>query len=143
MNIYLVLAELVLAVHLLFILWVIGGIGVVRRHPSLRWVHIGSLLYGIFIEVVPWPPCPLTIVEQRLENRAGIAAYHGSFLFHYLEELVYPKLPLTLLVSGAVVFCAANLAFYASHSRIKRLLHPRQQPQKPCDAKHQPHVTAN
>lgn len=113
MGIYLVLAESVLAIHLLFILWVVGGVLVVRRHPSLQWVHIGSLAYGIFIEVVPWPPCPLTVLEQGLENRAGVVSYHGPFLLHFLDALVYPHLPLTLLVSLAVVFCAANLAFYA------------------------------
>jgi Protein of Unknown function (DUF2784) len=141
MNIYLMLAELVLAVHLLFILWVIGGIWVVRRYPSLRWLHIGSLVYGIVIEIIPWPPCPLTTLEQELENRAGIVAYHGSFLTHYLEALVYPNLPLTLLVSGAIVFCAANIVFYASQSRIRRLLRSGR-PQESRDAKQQPHVTA-
>lgn len=112
MNIDLVLAGLVLVVHLLFILWVMGGILVVRRHPWLKWVHIGSLLYSIIIEVVAWLPCPLTVLEQMLENRAGIAAYHESFLVHYLDALVYPSVPLMFLVSVTVAFCAANLAYY-------------------------------
>lgn len=112
MNIDLVLAGLVLGIHLLFILWVMGGILLVHRHPRLKWVHIGSLVYSIFIEIVPWLPCPLTVLEQMLENRAGIVAYHGSFLVHYLDALVYPNVPLTLLVSVAVAFCAANLAYY-------------------------------
>jgi hypothetical protein len=112
MNIDLVLAGLVLAVHLLFILWVMGGVLLVRRYQRLKWFHIFSLAYSIFVEVVPWPPCPLTVLEQMLESRAGIAAYHGSFLVHYLDALVYPNVPLALLVTVAVVFCAANLAFY-------------------------------
>ena len=142
MNIDLVLAELVLVIHLLFILWVIGGILMVRRHPSLQWVHIGSLIYSIVIEIVPWPPCPLTILEQGLENRAGIAAYHGSFLLHYLEALVYPNLPLDLLISIAVAFCVANLVFYASRWRTKFLLCGRAHRQDSGNAEHQPHVTA-
>lgn len=120
MNIYLALAELVLAVHLLFIVWVIGGVWLVRRHPWLQWFHIGSLVYSIFIEAVPWPPCPLTVIEQMLEDRAGIAAYHGSFLLHYLEVLVYPNVSLDLLVSVAVIVCVANLAYYILRSRIAR-----------------------
>ena len=112
MNIDLVLAGLVLVVHLLFILWVMGGVLLVRRYQRLKWFHIVSLAYGIFVEVVTWPPCPLTVLEQMLESRAGIAAYQGSFLVHYLDALVYPSVPLTLLIPVAVAFCAANLAYY-------------------------------
>lgn len=124
MNIDLVLAGLVLAVHLLFILWVIGGVLLVRRYPGLKWVHIGSLVYSIFIEVLPWPPCPLTVLEQMLEERAGIQAYRGSFLVHYLDALVYPNVPLMVLVTVAVVFCAGNLVYYVvawqSRKRLRR-----------------------
>lgn len=112
MNIDLMLAESVLAVHLLFILWVMGGVLLVRRHPRLKWFHIGSLVYAIFIEVTPWPPCPLTILEQMLEERAGAVAFHGSFLLHYLDVLVYPNVSLKLLITVVVAFCAANLLFY-------------------------------
>jgi hypothetical protein len=126
MNIDLALAEAVLAVHLLFILWVIGGVLVVRCYPELRWIHIASLVYSLFIEVVPWPPCPLTVLEQTLENRAGFAAYHGSFLLHYLDELVYPNVPPDLLVALAVVFCAGNLVYYIFAGRKRKMMgrHP-------------------
>jgi len=125
MNIYLALAESVLAIHLLFIVWVIGGVLVVRRYPSLEWLHIGSLVYSIVIEVVPWPPCPLTMVEQMLESRAGFVAYHGSFLLHYLDAFVYPNVSLTLLISVAVFFCAANLVYYGYRWRAGGLVRRR------------------
>jgi hypothetical protein len=123
MNIDLVLAELVLAVHLLFVLWVVGGVFLVRHYPRLRWWHIISLAYSIVIEVVPWFPCPLTLLEQTLEERAGYVAYQGSFLLHYLDKLVYPNIPLDLLITVAVVFCTANLAYYAFSFRgaLRRL----------------------
>jgi hypothetical protein len=114
MNFDLVLAGLVLTLHLLFILWVVGGILVVRHYPRLKWVHIVSLAYGIFVEIVPWLPCPLTVLEQILEERAGVATYRGSFLFHYLDALVYPNVPVVLLVTLAVVFCVGNLIYYAA-----------------------------
>lgn len=125
MNIDLVLVGLVLVVHLLFILWVMGGILAVRHYPRLKWFHIGSLAYGIYIEVVPWPPCPLTVLEQMLEERAGMEAYHGSFLVHYLDALVYPNVPLTLLVTVAVAFCVGNLIYYAITWRNTSLMHRR------------------
>lgn len=89
MNFYLALAESVLVIHVLFILWVMGGVLVVRRHPTLEWLHIGSLLYGIFIEVAPWPPCPLTVLEQIFVDKAGRVAFHGSFLLHYMDAFVW------------------------------------------------------
>ena len=127
-NIDLALAQAVLVVHLLFILWVIGGALLVRRHPELQWAHIASLAYSIFIEVVPWPPCPLTVLEQMLEDRAGMQAYHGSFFLHYLDALVYPKVPLTLLITVAVGFCAANLVYYGFAWRNRKLLGGRSNP---------------
>lgn len=121
MNIDLALAEAVLVVHLFFILWVIGGVLLVRLHPELQWVHIASLVYSIFIELVPWLPCPLTVLEQGLVNRAGFAAYHGSFLLHYLDELVYPSVPPDLLVAMAVVFCAGTIVYYVFAWRRRKL----------------------
>jgi Protein of Unknown function (DUF2784) len=98
---------------------------VVRRYPRLKWFHIVSLAYSIFVEVVPWPPCPLTVLEQMLEERAGMAAYHGSFLVHYLDALVYPNLSLLVLVTVAVAFCAVNLIFYGVAWRKPSLIRRR------------------
>jgi hypothetical protein len=78
MNIDLVLAGLVLVLHPLFILWVVVGVLVVRRYRRLKWAHMVSLVHSIVIEVAPWSPC----LEQMLEERAGVAGYHGSFLVH-------------------------------------------------------------
>jgi len=109
---YEILAGAVLALHLLFILWVILGALLTRRHRLLGWVHIVSLVYGIGIEVGPWP-CPLTFAEQWLQGRAGITPYRESFLVHYLEALVYPDVPQGLLVWCAAAVCVFNLGIYA------------------------------
>jgi hypothetical protein len=101
----------VLLLHLVFILWVIFGAIVARRRPLLRWLHITCLLWGILIELFPWS-CPLTVLENWLEARAGVAPYQGGFLLHYLDALVYPNIsPLALTIAGIVV-CALNLVFY-------------------------------
>ena len=113
MKVYQVLAVAVLAVHVLWILWVIFGVLFTRRRRLLRALHIASLVYSILIEVLPWPPCPLTVLEQWLEDRAGIVSYHEPFLVHYLDALVYPKLPVGLLVGCAVAVCLFNLVVYA------------------------------
>ena len=89
MQFYYVLACAVMAVHALFVLWVIFGAVVTGRHPLLRWLHIASLLWGVWIEAGPWP-CPLTWAENWLEVRAGVDSYTGGFLLHYLDRIVYP-----------------------------------------------------
>ncbi len=111
MNVYLILAVLVLALHLGWILWVMLGWLGTRGRPALRWLHIGSLVYGIGIEVFLWP-CPLTYAEQWLEQRAGRQAYRESFLVHYIEGLIYPDVSPRVLLWGAVGFCVAVLGIY-------------------------------
>jgi hypothetical protein len=112
MKVYQTLTVAVLAVHVLWILWVILGVLFTRRRRLLRALHITSLVYSILIEVLPWPPCPLTVLEQWLEDRAGIVSYHEPFLVHYLDALVYPNVPVGLLVGCAVAVCVFNLVVY-------------------------------
>lgn len=106
------LAEAVLFVHVLWCAWVLLGWTVTRRRPVLRTLHIASLIYAIIIELVPWPPCPLTVVESRLEARAGIEPSQGPFLVHILDATVYPNLPVWLVVGCAVLVCAGILGVY-------------------------------
>ena len=112
MNPWGLLATLILAVHLTWIVWVIFGWLVARNRPVLRWLHFGSLIYGIFIEIAPWP-CPLTLLEQWLESKGGAAVYRGQFLVHYLEAVVYPDVSEGVLVSVAVAVCMVNLYLHA------------------------------
>jgi hypothetical protein len=112
MTPYAILAAAVLGIHLVWIAWLIFGWLVSRNRPVLRWLHFGSLIYGIVIEISPWP-CPLTLLEQWLESRAGMAPYRGPFLVHYLDALVYPNVPETVLVPIAVAVCAVNLYLHA------------------------------
>jgi hypothetical protein len=83
-----------------------------RRRPLLRTLHIGSLIYAIVIESVPWPPCPLTVAETRLEARAGIEPAHGPFLVRVLDAVVYPDLPEWLVVGCVVLVCVTILSVY-------------------------------
>ena len=87
------------------------GAVLTRSRPILRWLHIGSLIWGILTELMPWP-CPLTLLENWLEQKAGVEPYQGSFLLHYIDKLVYPDISATLLTVAGVLVCALNLAIY-------------------------------
>ena len=116
-TVYHALAVATLTFHLLWILWVVLGALLTRRRRAWRWFHILSLVYSILIETLPWPPCPLTVLEAWLEARAGVTPYHGSFLVHYLEAIVYPDVPVSWLVAVAVAVCLLNLGVYAFRYR--------------------------
>ena len=105
------LATAVLFVHALFIVWVIFGALLTRARPFLRWLHIISLVWGILTELTPWP-CPLTLLENWLEQKAGVTPYPGGFLLHYMDNLVYPNISATALTVAGVIICAFNLAIY-------------------------------
>lgn len=104
-------AVLVLVLHLAFILWLIFGYFLARNDRLLRWLHILCLVYGLVIEIAPWP-CPLTLLETWCEARAGIIPYRQPFLVHYLETLIYPDIPESLLVAGASIVCLINAVLY-------------------------------
>jgi hypothetical protein len=110
-SLYSRLAVTVLILHLLFILWVLFGALIARSRPWLRWLHIVCLVWGVLIAVLPWP-CPLTPLENWLESRAGVEPYHGGFLLHYLDALVYPDIPPILLTVASIAVCALNLGLY-------------------------------
>jgi Protein of Unknown function (DUF2784) len=117
---YSALAVAVLLLHALFILWVILGVFVTRSRPILRWLHIGSLIWGILTELLPWP-CPLTLLENWLETKAAISPYQGAFLLHYLDKLIYPDIsPIALTIAGVIV-CVINLAIYGRQMWIARI----------------------
>jgi hypothetical protein len=122
MNPYAIAAAAVLGLHLVWIAWVIFGWLPSRRRAVLRWLHLGSLIWGIIIEIAPWD-CPLTVLEQWLESKAGMTPYGEPFLVHYLELLVYPNVPLVVLVPAAVAVCGFNLFLHAR--KLLRSAKPR------------------
>jgi hypothetical protein len=114
------LAILALVVHLAWLAVVIFGAIWTRGRPVWTALHILALLWGITVELGPWP-CPLTLAESYFEARAGLPAYQGSFLLHYLDAIVNPNLPAWIVTSAGVAVCAFNLAIYGRrwlHSRI-------------------------
>jgi len=116
-----IIAVIVLAAHLAWLALVIFGACWTRGRPVWSAVHILALLWGIAAEVGPWP-CPLTLAEQYFEARAGAPPYHGGFLLHCLDAIVYPNLPGWVVASAGVAVCAFNLGIYGWRFRKSRIL---------------------
>ena len=118
-NVYAGLAVCVLFLHMLFILWVVFGALLTLSRPVLRWPHIVSLVWGILTELLPWP-CPLTVLENWFEAKAGVQPYQGGFLLHYLDKLVYPDISASALMVAGVLVCVLNLAVHGRRIWIGR-----------------------
>jgi len=114
------LADLVVIVHGLFILFVVAGGLLVLRWPRVAWLHLPAAAWGVLIEWSGWI-CPLTPLENTLRQAAGQAGYSGGFVERYLLPLIYPAglTPAVQLWLGAVVL-ALNVAVYALWWRRRR-----------------------
>lgn len=82
-------ADAVVLVHLLFILFVLGGGLLVLRWPRLALLHLPAATWGVAVELLHLY-CPLTPLENHLRQAAGQAGYEGGFIEHYLIPLIYP-----------------------------------------------------
>jgi hypothetical protein len=84
------LADAVLLLHALFILFaVLGGFGV-WRWPRIAWLHLPAAAWAAWVISAGWI-CPLTPLENALRRNAGEAGYSSSFVEHYLTGLIYPE----------------------------------------------------
>ncbi|MFM9034940.1 MAG: DUF2784 domain-containing protein [Mycobacterium sp.] len=111
-----VLADAVLVVHALFVLWVVLGAVAVWRRPRLALLHLPALVWGIWIEA-SGAVCPLTPLEVSLRRAAGQAGYSGGFIEYYIQRyvggFVYPAgLTRQMQLAAAALLVVVNVGFY-------------------------------
>lgn len=118
-----VLADLVVLVHLLFVVFAVGGGLLVLRWPWLALAHLPAAAWAVLVELQGWI-CPLTPLENALRRRAGEAAYHQGFVEEYLVPVLYPAALThrTQIILGAGVLLI-NLLVYAWVWRALRARH--------------------
>ena len=112
MKLYGALADAVVAVHFLFVLFVLFGGLLVLRWRWVRWLHLPAAAWGALIEFAGWT-CPLTPLEKWLRRQGNGAGYEGGFIEHYILPVLYPRALTrnTQLVLGLVVVLL-NLFIY-------------------------------
>ena len=107
------LADLVVLVHLAFVVFAVAGAVLVLRWRWVAWVHLPAVVWAALIEFAGWI-CPLTPLENRLRTLSGGAGYRGGFIEHYILPVLYPS-GLTRAVQiflGSVVV-VINLGIYS------------------------------
>jgi hypothetical protein len=114
------LADALLVVHGLFILFVLAGGLLVARWPKLAALHLPAVAWGAWVSWAGWI-CPLTPLENSLRRAAGEAGYAGGFIEHYLVALIYPAgLTRELQIGFGLAVAAINVAAYAAVLRRRR-----------------------
>ena len=83
------LADLVLAAHAVFVLFVLAGGLLVARWPRLAWIHLPAGSWGAVVEFAGFT-CPLTPLEQAWRRASGSGGYEGDFIEHYVTAALYP-----------------------------------------------------
>ena len=106
---YALLADIMLFLHVVFIVFVVFGGLLVFWRRGFAWFHVPCAVWGILIEFQGWV-CPLTYLENDLRAAAGSSGYSGGFIEHYLMPLVYPSgltSDMQVLLGLAVLFINA------------------------------------
>lgn len=103
---YQVVVVLVVAVHLVFVGYVVVGGLVALRWPRTIWLHIPVVIWAV-LTVGAGLECPLTWLERRARTAAEMAPLPPEgFIAHYLTGVIYPATWTTgveVAVAAAVV----------------------------------------
>ena len=83
------LADGLLVLHALFVVFVVAGGLLALRWPGVAWVHLPAAAWGAVIEFAGFT-CPLTPIEKAWRRAAGDLVYEGGFIEHYVTAALYP-----------------------------------------------------
>ena len=113
------LADIVLSVHVLVVVFVVGGLVLIVAGNLRGWQWVNAIAFRIahlgaiaFVVAETWLGfvCPLTTLEMWLRARAGAPTYAGSFIQHWLQRLLYHDAPPWVFIVAYSVFLLAVVA---------------------------------
>ena len=109
---YELVANLILIVHFIFIIFVVFGALLFFVVKKIVFIHIPALIWGSYIELTH-SICPLTYLENWFLNKANLTMYSEGFIQNYLVPIVYPPdltkdlqiyLGITLIVVNIIIY---------------------------------------
>ena len=87
---YHLLADLVVIIHLTFVLFSVAGALLVIGWRKIFYLHLPAAVWAAWIEF-SGKICPLTPLEKWLRIKGGDAGYSGDFVGHYILSILYPS----------------------------------------------------
>jgi hypothetical protein len=110
---YRILTDLVIFLHLLFIIFVVAGGLLVLRRAWIALLHLPTVLWAAYIEFTGHI-CPLTPLENYFRRMAGGDGYCGGFIEHYLLAIIYPVgLTYEIQISLGLFVVVVNMMLYS------------------------------
>lgn len=116
---YSLLADLVVAVHLLYVSYIVVGQGAILlggwrhwawvRNRWFRWTHLAAIAIVAF-EALAGIVCPLTLWEDQLRRLAGEAPSGGTFVGRWVHAILFFELPAWVFTTIYVLFAVIVLA---------------------------------
>jgi hypothetical protein len=115
----LLLADVILILHVLFVAFIVLGLCAVYIGYFLNWQWVRNRVFRVihlcaigYVVVQTWlgVVCPLTIWEMALREKAGAATYSGAFIQYWLHDLLYFTLPAWVFVVVYTLFASLVLA---------------------------------
>ena len=116
---YQVLADAVLVLHFVIVLFVIGGLVAVGAGNIRGWHWVNSLWFRLahlaavgVVVAQAWmgEVCPLTTVESWLRMQAGSPGYSRSFIEHWVQTVLFYEAPAWVFVLAYTTFALLVLA---------------------------------
>lgn len=121
------LADAVLIVHFLYVLFVVGSLPLIWigawlklnfvKNNGFRFTHLAAILFVVG-ESLAGISCPLTILENQLRQ----VETEGSFIQHWLHQIIFYNFPESVLTVIYILFAllvAATFKFVPPNYRNK------------------------
>jgi hypothetical protein len=101
---YRLVAYAAAAAHFAFLAFGVFGGFLAWRWPRLIWAQVAGAAWLVLV-VVASLLCPLTWLEDRARERAGMAPKPGGFLQNYVEGVIFPTgyRTVAMIVAGVLV----------------------------------------
>lgn len=87
--IYRILADMIVIIHMFFILFTVFGGLLVIKYPRVAYIHIPVFIWGAVVEFCNII-CPLTPWENYFRELGGAERYASDFIEKYLIPVIYP-----------------------------------------------------
>lgn len=116
---YQLIADGLLILHALFIGFVVLGffiilVGIIKKSRWVRslWFRCTHLLAIVIVVIQAWLGiiCPLTTWEMQFREKAGDMTYAGSFIQHWLHQIIFYEAESWVFTLAYTVFGIAVLA---------------------------------
>ncbi|HSC55554.1 MAG TPA: DUF2784 domain-containing protein [Nitrospira sp.] len=110
---YSFLADLLVVLHMAFVLFVLFGGLLTVKWPRALWLHLPAVAWGALVEFTGWF-CPLSSYEYSLRMQGGESADQGDFVSRWFLPVLYPDFltPRIQVAFGGLIL-VMNVTIYA------------------------------